>query len=743
MNDNYAAHVKRLQDGSWGEPHLLADHLQNTASLAACFAAKFNAEKWGEACGFAHDAGKGRQVWQDYLSCKSGYGYDEEAHLDNKTGKRPHAIHGAALAEKLFGKGIGRILAYCIAGHHAGLPDWSNAEGSGAAALQYQIVNFRDKQDLAKEIVGHLDTLNPERPPWQFADGLDASLWIRMLYSCLVDADFLDTEAYMEPQKMQDRSGYLTPAELETIFDSYISFLEQSAEDSKINNIRNEVRRNCVEGAAGDQGIFTLTVPTGGGKTLSSLAFALKHAVKHNLDRVIYVIPYTSIIEQNAAVFKDILGEDQVIEHHSNLVEEESTSQSRLAAENWDAPVIVTTTVQFFESLFAAKSSRCRKLHNIAKAVVVLDEAQLLPVEHLQPILDTLQLLVDRYSTSIVISTATQPAFNKRRYGGETFKGLKQSCELMKDDVGSIYEKLKRVEVKLPVDLNKHTEWTEIAESLKEHDRVLCIVSDRKSCRELYALMPEDTYHLSALMCAQHRSEIIAAIKDRLEQDKTVRVISTQLVEAGVDIDFPVVYRSFAGLDSIAQASGRCNREGRLETGKMVVFNPPRKIPAGILRKASDASRNILATPAADPLDHQIYERFFSDLYWKANTLDRENIIGLLTPDQEELGINFRTAASRLSIIDDTMQKAVLVRYGESEKLLRLLEKMGPERFLMRRLQRYSVNIYNHEFNAMLNEGRIQELHPYIYALRAAEDYSPQTGLLVETEPYEPEKYII
>ena len=743
MSENYIAHVKKLQNGSWDIPHLLADHLQNTARIAAGFAAKFNSAKWGEACGFAHDIGKGRPKWQDYLVCKSGYGYDEEAHLEGKTGKEPHAICGAALIEKIFGRGIGRFLAYCIAGHHAGLPDWSTADGAGRSALQYQLANFKDQDDLDIAIIDCLCGLKPECLPWQYTDGLDASLWIRMLYSCLVDADFLDTEAYMEPQKARERSGYLKLEELDKLFDNYINLLEHSAEASKINRIRNKVRNNCVAGAAGDQGIYTLTVPTGGGKTLSSLAFALKHAVKHNLDRVIYVIPYTSIIEQNATVFKNVLGEDQVIEHHSNLVEEQSTPQSRLAAENWDAPVIVTTTVQFFESLFAAKSSRCRKLHNIAKAVVVLDEAQLLPVEHLQPILDTLQLLVDHYSTSIVISTATQPAFKTRRYGGETFKGLGQSRELMQDDVGAIYDNLKRVEVELPEDLNTHSEWEEIAASLKAHDRVLCIVSDRKSCRELHALMPGDTYHLSALMCAQHRSQIIAEVKARLEKNEPVRVISTQLVEAGVDIDFPVVYRSFAGLDSIAQAAGRCNREGRLQTGKMVVFNPPRNIPAGILRKAADTSRNILATTAADPLDHQIYERFFADLYWKANTLDREDIVGLLTPDREELGINFRTAAARLKIIDDAMQKTVLVRYGKSEELLSLLEKMGPERWLMRKLQRYSVNIYNHDFNAMLNEGRLQELHPYIYALRAKDDYSPQTGLLVEAELFEPDKYII
>lgn len=742
IKNNHVAHVKKHQNGSWDSPHLLADHLQNTAKIAASFASNFNSAKWGEACGFAHDIGKSRPKWQGYLRCKSGYGYDEEAHLEGKSGKEPHAIHGAFMIEKIFGRGIGRFLSYCIAGHHAGLPDWSNAEGAGRAALQYQLVNFKDIDDLDKEIIDHLRGLKPERLPFQCKDGLDASLWIRMLYSCLVDADFLDTEAYMEPQKSRERSCYLKPAELEKLFDSYINRLEQSAEASKINRIRNKVRNNCVAGAAGGQGIYTLTVPTGGGKTLSSLAFALKHAVKHNLDRVIYVIPYTSIIEQNAAVFKKVLGEDQVIEHHSNLVEEESTPQSRLAAENWDAPVIVTTTVQFFESLFAARAGRCRKLHNIAKAVVVLDEAQLLPVEHLRPILDTLQLLVDRYSASIVISTATQPAFKTRRYGGVTFKGLGESLELMKDEVAAIYEELKRVTVTLPEDINTHSEWEEVAASLKEHDRVLCIVSDRRSCRELHALMPDGTDHLSALMCAQHRSEVIADIKARLAKDEPVRVISTQLVEAGVDIDFPVVYRSFAGLDSIAQAAGRCNREGRLETGKLVVFNPPRKIPAGILRKAAETSRNILASTSANPLDHKVYERFFAELYWKANTLDREDIVALLTPDREELGINFRTAAERLKIIDDAMQKTVLVRYGESEELLSLLEKIGPERWLMRKLQRYSVNIYNHEFNAMLNEGRLQELHPYIYALRAKDDYSPQIGLLVEAEIFEPDKYI-
>jgi len=743
LSEKHIAHVRKLGDGSWAEPHLLTDHLNNTATLAAGFSAKFNAEGWGRACGYAHDVGKGRHKWQEYLTGKSGYGFDEEAHLDGKPGKMPHAIHGAALAESMFGKAVGRLLAYCIAGHHAGLPDWSNSLGAGRAAMQVQLAGFEDKKDIDPDIVRQLEKINPGRLPWQFENGLDAAMWVRMLYSCLVDADFLDTEAYMDPQKTHTRSNYLTLEALEGRFDSYIAKLEQSAGVNNINQIRSAVRKKCVAGAAEEQGIFTLTVPTGGGKTLSSFAFALKHAIKHDLDRIIYVIPYTSIIEQNAAVFKAVLGDDQVIEHHSNLVEEETTAQARLAAENWDAPVIVTTTVQFFESLFAARSSRCRKLHNIARAVIVLDEAQLLPVEHLQPILDTLQLLVDRYSASIVISTATQPALNSREIGGETFKGLRGSRELMDDDVGSIYESLKRVEVQLPADLNTYSEWEEIADALIKQEQVLCIVSTRNSCLKLHALMPDGTYHLSALMCAQHRSDIIAEIKARLQKNEPVRVISTQLIEAGVDIDFPVVYRAFAGLDSIMQAAGRCNREGRNDCGQVVVFNPPAKIPPGILRKAADATKTILASGVEDPLDYRLYERFFSDLYWKANTLDQENIIGLLTPDRADFGISFRTASSRMKIIDDTLQKTVLVRYKESEKLLDLLQNKGPERWLMRRLQRYSVNIYNHEFNAMLSSGRLQELHPYIYAITTAGDYSSQTGLLVGERPFEPEKFIL
>ena len=744
MNKEYIAHVRKNDDGAWEKPHLLSTHLNNTSKLAEAFADKYKSGEWGKVLGLAHDTGKGRLVWQNYIRRKSGF--DEEAHLEGKLGKIPHAIHGAKLVEELFGKGLGRVLAYCIAGHHTGLPDWSSAEGAGQSCLQFQETQVKDLNEIATFITDKLSLLKPESPPWKFAKGLDLSLWIRMLYSSLVDADFLDTESYMDNTRTSNRGGYCSMLELLERLNQFTRQLDETSEDTYINEIRRNIRTKCIHMAKEPQGVFTLSVPTGGGKTLSSLAFGLEHAKKHNLDRIIYVIPFTSIIEQNADVFRSALGEDQVVEHHSSLDEDDSTPKSRLASENWDASVIVTTSVQFFESLFAAKSSRCRKLHNIVNSVVVLDEAQLVPVEYLNPILEAMQLLVDRYNVSFVISTATQPAFRENVIDGKPFKGLKDVTEIMGDrnDVKFLYDLLKRVHVQLPEDLHTTSSWEEIAEELKRHEQVLCIVSDRKSCRELYGLMPVGTFHLSALMCGQHRSEVIEQIKQKLKNKEPVRVISTQLVEAGVDIDFPVVYRALAGLDSIAQAAGRCNREGKLsELGEVIVFIAPKKAPMGILRKAADTTRSIFSTNHKDSLDYSLFEKYFSELYWKANSLDSKEIISLLSPDQQECGVYFRTAAEKFRLIDDSLQKTILVRYGEGESLIDLLKLKGSERWLMRKLQRYTVNVYNNDFNQMFRRGSIQEVQPKIFALTTSIDYSKDIGLLVDETLYDPEKFII
>jgi CRISPR-associated endonuclease/helicase Cas3 len=732
------AHVKRKKDGSWAEPHWLMDHARSVAQLSGEFAERFNSKSWGYAAGIAHDAGKGTKEWQKYLCKKSGY--DVEAHLEGKVGKVEHSCLGAKLSEELFGKGFGRILSYCIAGHHAGLPDWLPDQAGGQSALSFRLRNVKT-DDLFFELKDIVSMSKPNGLPWKFNQNeLDISLWIRMIFSSLVDADFLDTEAYMEDEKSQYRGGYLPMTDLLKQFNSYMATKSLQADKTLINSIRQEILAACRKAAALDPGFFSLTVPTGGGKTLSSLGFALEHAVKHKLQRIIYVIPYTSIIEQNADVFREAIGMEQVIEHHSNFDEDDSTIKSRLSAENWDAPIIVTTSVQFFESLFAAKPSRCRKLHNIVGSVVILDEAQLVPVEYLAPILQTMDLLRRCYRVSFVISTATQPAFESR----EGFNGLpKGSIREIINDVPRLYEKLKRVIIETPGDLGGITSWNDLATELINEKSVLCVVSDRKSCRELYKLMPKGTYHLSALMCGQHRSEIIAEIKQKLKDNEPVRVISTQLVEAGVDIDFPVVYRALSGLDSIAQAAGRCNREGKLkEKGRVVVFVPPKKSPQGILRKASETTVNILRSGIAELLDPDAFSKFFSELYWKANSLDSQGIVSLLKPDTQECGIQFRTAAEKFKLINDKAQKTILVRYGEGDKWINMLKTMGPERWLLRKLQRYAVNVYNKDLLTLLNQRSVEEIASNTYVLTTKIQYDNSIGLLVDEIPDDPEAFI-
>lgn len=737
MKEKEIAHVKKNPDGSWAEPQWLDEHLEGTATLASEFAHKFGSESWGRACGLIHDTGKATESWQQYLTRKSGY--DEDAHLESKSGTIDHSTPGARLAEEFFGKGIGRILSYCVAGHHAGLPDWIGSQ----SALSFRLQNA-EEGSISAEYRSLLADCRPGAPPRKFdPKGLDLSLWIRMLYSCLVDADFLDTEAYMEGSKAKLRGGYLPMAGLLDRFKSYMDEKTRTAmenADTPVNRARQRVLADCRNAAEFEPGFFSLTVPTGGGKTLSSMAFALEHAVKHGKSRVIYVIPYTSIIEQNADVFRSAVGGDQIVEHHSNLDDDDSTPKARLAAENWDAPVVVTTSVQFFESLFAAKSSRCRKLHNIVSSVVILDEAQLVPVEFLAPILAAMRLLVEQYGVTFVICTATQPAFE----ACEGFPGLPAgSVREIVQNVPLLYKELRRVEL-APVDTKQPRTWEEIAGELGGLDRVLCVVSDRKSCRELHALMPEGTYHLSALMCAQHRSDLIAEIKDQLCGDGPVRVVSTQLVEAGVDIDFPAVYRAMSGLDSIAQAAGRCNREGKLSgMGKVVVFVPPRKAPAGILRKAAETASRLLAGGLADPIDHDAFGPYFSELYWKVNSLDTKGIMKLLRPDGSDCGIQFRSAAEAFRIIDDRLQRTILVPYGEGADFIKQLKTLGPERWLLRKLQRYAVNVYLDQFNALQNRGSLEEVSIGFFALRCEVEYDKVRGLLVDEMPTDPAAFIV
>jgi CRISPR-associated endonuclease/helicase Cas3 len=624
MIDGPIAHIT-----AEGRRHSLRDHLFGSARRAADFAAVFGFFHWGWLGGLWHDLGKYAPAFQNKLRAAAG----DEAHLEAKA-RVDHSTAGGLCAVERFSK-KGRLLAYIAAGHHAGLPDWV-ADRTGKAALSQRLLQ---KELLAAALANPIPAEILEQPfPVEKPIGRDPAFWLRMLFSCVVDADFLDTEDFFEPEKAVRRSGYPALSELLPPFNAYMANKQAAARDTVVNGIRADILARCIEKAKDPSGIFSLTVPTGGGKTLSSMAFALHHAAINGQRRVIYVIPYTSIIEQSADQFRQIFG-NAVVEHHSNLDvtdEGRETPRSRLACENWDAPIVVTTNVQFFESLFANRTGRCRKLHNIAGSVVVLDEAQLLPPEFLRPILMAMDELRAHYGVTVLICTATQPAFGPYKSSGFIFEGLEGIREIM-EEPANLYNSLKRVEVKLPASTHKPFTWEELAEKLIQLPSVLCIVNRRDDCRRLWSLMPKDTFHLSALMCGAHRSDRIAKIKARLEAGQPTRVVSTQLVEAGVDLDFPAVYRAMAGLDSIAQAAGRCNREGLLEKGALTVFTPPSRPPVGVLRQASEIGARLLSETVTDPLAPHRFTAFFRELYWLhgADRLDAQNILSDLKPDDQ------------------------------------------------------------------------------------------------------------
>lgn len=747
----YIAHVKKEDDSDhWAAPHELSEHLLATAQLAETFA-QYVGSDWAELAGRWHDMGKYRKRFQGYIRIQSGY-EKENVHIEN--GKRaPHSTAGAIHAVKHLPAGEGHIIAYLIAGHHAGLPDWFGGKGSLNHRLHVGLAEYQEA--LVENIPDNILTgdnpaiLKHIKTPEAFA------LWMRILFSCLVDADFLDTERYMQPKRFSDRE---TPASLDKLqrqFFESIEKLQNNSTQSPLNTIRNSILKQCTNAAELKPGLFSLTVPTGGGKTLSSLAFALKHAQIHNKKRIIYAIPFTSIIEQNADVFRKFLEDDNaVLEHHSNfdVAPTKENSKARLAAENWDTPLIVTTNVQLFESLHASRTSRCRKLHNIVNSIIILDEAQQIPRDFHAPITRVMQQLSDYYGVTWVLCTATQPVLTKssNAFGKIILEGLNDVREIINNPV-ELAETLNRVKVHLPFD-KQETNWTALAKKIEQEDCALVIVNTRKQARVLCELLPDDnsTLHLSANMCAQHRTRLIRDIKDRLQQKKQgkdsrpLRVVSTQLIEAGVDIDFPVVYRAMSGLDSIAQAAGRCNREGKLKDnngklskGNVYVFIPEQASMPGYLRQGEDTTVNMMATGEFNNgkiLSPENFEKYFSLMNAKGNR-DKHDIIPLLTaqssPDAP-LTIQFREAAKKFRLIDNN-GTAIIVPFkpdseneGEDEKIspienwLAQLEADPSQKWVYKKLQRYTVTV---------TESVVKEL----YANKCIDE---RAGLFVLLETY-------
>jgi len=712
----------------------LNDHLEGVTQKAASFAEYFKCRQWGHLLGKWHDLGKFSDGFQQYM-------------LDGKL-RVEHAVVGGRYATDFFDDPLRRIaIQFAITCHHTGL---QNAE-----AVRQRLKKAEQLvADSIKNVPGELLSQKlPDWPEWlsppsnsstkQNIDDWKRSLefWIRMLHSCLVDADWLDAEK--RDSDAPKRPDFPSIDKLRDQLDEYI---DKKVCDAKKNNWTqiNVQRKNvldaCRESAITKTGYFSLTVPTGGGKTLSGMSFALNHAVENKMKRVIAVIPYTSIIEQNASVYAEVFGRENLIEHHSNIDPEKDTERNRLASENWDAPIIVTTNVQFFESLYANKNSRLRKLHNISRSVIILDEVQSLPPGLLYPILDAIQELREHYGCSVVLSTATQPALKKRK---SFMCGLDTVREIIPCAM-KLSQNLARVNIEW--ETGRVMEYSDISERiLKENmQRVLVVTHKRKDARVLAGLLPENTYHLSASMCPSHRKDTLNKVKEELlkNESSTVRVVSTQLIEAGVDIDFPVVFRALAGLDSISQTAGRCNREGKdVNGGRLIVFRAPTEPPAGVLRLGKGITESLLNSSESDGVlrgddgsldltSSAIYDAYFR-LFYSGIQLDGAGV------QNARASLDFPEVAKRFRIIDSVAYPVVVPYKDAYDKLDAVRAKFKPSRDDFRSLQPFIVQIYFQEFQALNNVGALGSIHEkaFFYLTPPYERlYDERFGLVVSEE---------
>ena len=711
----------------------LEDHLLEVAALAGGFAESFGARDWGYLSGLWHDLGKYSDAFQSYLRSSTTEG---DAHQSDTGGRVDHSTAGAQHVLKQ--GALGRFLAYVIAGHHAGLPD-NIAETSSLEKRLRKVLESYDSAppDMLAQQLPSPVMLN--RNGSGASPAFTTSFFIRMLFSCLVDADFLATEKFMNPAQASQRPSGTNLSVLLERLESQLDRLESSSDDTPVNRSRRQVLAACRSKAESPPGLFSLNVPTGGGKTLSSLAFALRHSVKNGLRRVVYAIPFTSIIEQTVAVFREAMGdrEEHVLEHHSNLEPDDPARQSvtsRLSAENFDAPIVVTTNVQLFESLFANRTSRCRKLHRLARSVIILDEAQALPPRLLAPTLAALDELVRNYGSTLVLCTATQPAVEKR----EQFPiGLSEITAII-ESPDQLHRALRRTRSELAGTLTN----SELTDRLRGDRQVLCIVNTRRHAAELYDILEDDSaLHLSASMCAAHRSDVVAEMKRRLPPvcNAPCRVISTQVIEAGVDVDFPIVYRAVSGLDSITQAAGRCNREGRLisesgesKLGRVVVFDYDEREhrPPPFVRVASGHFRQITPDHMDDLLAPAAVHAFFRLNYWQQGGdgdgwdqgREGQSVMECFGgADHDPLHHQFRQAAERYQFIDDT-QTPIIVPYGQRGRALiddlqRIPESALPGhlRAFDRAAQRYTVSVHDKMLSELVQQGLALERHQRHY----------------------------
>ena len=696
----------------------IEDHRDHVADLASNFAEAFGSGSLAYLAGWLHDKGKERDNFQNYIRKENGLPTNDKA-----IGEHEHAFVGGLISAQ---KPLHSLhLANIIMGHHRGLYD----EDALKDAIK--------RRTVPKEIKIDPLPISPSSPHIQLRPE-DLHHYVRMLFSCLVDADRLDTEAFMNPSQALLRGhGDSLPVLLERL-EAKLSEFKSKDNDSEVNRVRNYVQQLCREKSDLPRGIFSMTVPTGGGKTLSSLLWALRHAIHNGQKRIIIAIPYTSIITQTAKTLKDILGVQNVLEHHSEfdydaMKDEKLKEIYQLAAENWDFPVIVTTNVQLFESMFSNKPSACRKLHNIVNSVVILDEVQTLPTSYLEPIVDAISAYHRSFGTSFLFTTASQPILSGLIEGCNplaNFQGFDAVTELIPASA-KLHERLRRV--RLDID-NTPRNYEEIAHAISQHDRVLCIVNTRRDAKEIYKLLPKEglTLHLSRMMCPNHVSETIHKITEALADDtcKVIRVVATQLVEAGVDIDFPVVYRQEAGLDSVLQAAGRCNREGKKELCVTHVFSLAKehRLPPGDFSNANNA--RLALKRDSDWFAPETMINYFRQRYSREETFDKKGITDYLSHPTD---IMFETAAKEFRLIEDGSIPLIVV-WKNSLSLVEQLKQQGPSYTLMKQLSKYSVNVYQSDFKALCQSGAVKEVIEGIFVVDQKAQYDGQLGLLIENQ---------
>lgn len=695
-----------------GKEQLLIDHLENVAKMTAAFAKKFSSEEFGYVIGLLHDIGKYSNAFQRRIR-----GNNERV---------DHSTAGLQLSYEEFQQHIALILGFCIAGHHGGLPDiGTNIDYKETPTLLGRLKkDLEDYSNYKSEIrIPKTINLDAIKKILQNSDSEDFSLsfYIRMLFSCLVDADFLDTESFMKPNINRG-----------IIYDYNLMWkqLKKHLEKFKnkkgfINKKRQEILKKSIKCAEESKGIFRLTVPTGGGKTLTSMAFALSHLLKHKMDRIIYVIPYTSIIEQTGKVFREIFGSDFVLEHHYNFNFEETedgelTDQMqmfKLATENWDYPIIITTNVQFFESLFSNRTSSTRKLHNICNSVIIFDEVQMFPYDFLKPVLRGIKELVTNYSCSALLCSATQPNFEAVINQFNIFDII--------DDAVELNEVFRRTKIKNIGNISDK----ELVEKIKNHKQALIIVNTKRKANKLKELLSDkNCYCLSTLITPKDREIAINNIKNSLLNKEDCLVISTQIVEAGVDIDFPVVYREISGIDSIVQAAGRCNREGKIDFGEVNVFcfEDYKPTKSDYLNQGV-ALGQMFIKEFDDILNLNVISKYFNHIFSVRN-LDKQRILDCFKRENGEIEFNYKTAAEKFSLIDDE-KYPVIIPNEQNRKHLESLAYSSNYKNILRMLQTDTVLLYNYELQKLFQGKKVKPIIDQIFVLTDYLLYDPKSGL--------------